>query len=72
MTYQDYELASFLRTEVKVRKANDDGIWELLEEAADEIERLRALLVLYRGAIDTILTAAKAARDASDEQRLSE
>lgn len=33
-------LASFLRTESKVRKANDDGIWELLNEAADRIERL--------------------------------
>ena len=37
-------LSDFLRTEATVRKSNDDGIWELLEEAAEEIERLRAML----------------------------
>ena len=31
------EPEGFLRTEAKARKANDDGIWELLEEAANEM-----------------------------------
>ncbi len=35
-------LSSFLRTESKVRKANEDGIWEILEESAVEIERLQS------------------------------
>ena len=38
------ELDSWLRTEAKVRRANDDGIYELLDEAANEIERLRSAL----------------------------
>jgi hypothetical protein len=33
----------FLRTEAKARQANDDGICVLLVEAADEIDRLRAV-----------------------------
>jgi hypothetical protein len=37
---------TFLRTEAKARKANDDGIWELLEEAADEIDRLRSVALV--------------------------
>ncbi len=34
------DLAAFLRTEAAARKANDDGIWELLIEAAQTIEKL--------------------------------
>lgn len=34
------ELASFLRVEAKVRAANDDGISELLDEAAEAIEKM--------------------------------
>lgn len=33
------------------------------KKVADEIERLKAQLVLHRGAIDTIWLAAKACRD---------
>lgn len=36
------ELASDLRTIAVARKANDDGIWEVLAEAADKIDRLKA------------------------------
>lgn len=40
----DADLASFLRCEAEVRKHKDDGIWELLIEAAESIERLAANL----------------------------
>lgn len=36
----DPHLAAFLRTQAKVERANDNGIWELLEEAADAISAL--------------------------------
>jgi hypothetical protein len=42
------DLSKFLRTEAKVRKANDDGIWELLEEAAQEIESLEGSKDYYK------------------------
>jgi hypothetical protein len=38
------DTASFLRTEAKACKANDNGIWELLDEAADAIDNLNAAL----------------------------
>ena len=34
------DTASFLRTEAKAQKANGNGIWKLLEEAAECIDRL--------------------------------
>jgi phage shock protein A len=46
------ELAGFLRTEAKARKANDDGIWELLNEAADDLERHRVAANAQRVTMD--------------------